>query len=279
MTKASLCITTLIALLIGVTDASAQSDSSTVILWVNDSISWEFPTTVTNFDGSKYYSSQSDVMRIERDSVLHTRLWGDTVPQIAMAMTSPAEAEHTQCALWFNLHPIDSTATIQFLFSEMLNVGDVNVDGRISFDSVPYTTPTQGYIEIPKAAYKCVKNWSGEIGADRMGDESGNGSGSDTSFDSLAFTLVAPGVLDVRLAFVPSTSFSIESNGRLLNASFPISSSNRIFEIVDLLGKTVEASLVLPNIGSLQIPTASLPPGCYFARLGDAVAKFIVPPR
>jgi hypothetical protein len=49
--------------------------------------------------------------------------------------------------------------------------------------------------------------------------------------------------------------------------------------ILDLLGRVVITRLLTSDENSLQIPNAMLPPGYYFARLGDEVAKFVVPPR
>jgi hypothetical protein len=66
------------------------------------------------------------------------------------------------------------------------------------------------------------------------------------------------------------------SNGivaQFLPTNFP-----QTLEIADLLGRMVLSMPVSIGAESLQCPLM-LPPGCYFARLGDQVAKFVVPPR
>ncbi len=50
-------------------------------------------------------------------------------------------------------------------------------------------------------------------------------------------------------------------------------------EVFDLLGRSVQTIPPPGGVRSLEISTAALSPGCYFARLGDQVAKFVVPPR
>jgi hypothetical protein len=68
------------------------------------------------------------------------------------------------------------------------------------------------------------------------------------------------------------------SSTNSISANFPLSDSPRILEISDLLGPSEASVEVSTGIESLQLSN-NLPPGCYFARLGDQVAKFVVPPR
>jgi hypothetical protein len=63
-----------------------------------------------------------------------------------------------------------------------------------------------------------------------------------------------------------------------LSASFLAASFQRMLEIIDLLGRKAASYPVPSGFESLQLPN-NLAPGCYFARLGDQVAKFVVPPR
>ena len=57
---------------------------------------------------------------------------------------------------------------------------------------------------------------------------------------------------------------------------FQISTEDRYLQLVDFLGRT--QNILIPA-GISRLPSLLLPPGCYFARLGDRVAKFVVPPR
>jgi hypothetical protein len=68
------------------------------------------------------------------------------------------------------------------------------------------------------------------------------------------------------------------SSANSIAANFPLSDSPRILEISDLLGRSEENVSVPEGIESMQLSN-NIPPGCYFARLGDQVAKFVVPPR
>ncbi len=63
-----------------------------------------------------------------------------------------------------------------------------------------------------------------------------------------------------------------------ITVNFPFSKLPGILTISDLWGRANESIPVPVGIESLQIPN-NLPPGLYFARLGDQVAKFVVPPR
>ncbi|HEX5317209.1 MAG TPA: hypothetical protein VFX22_11215, partial [Candidatus Kapabacteria bacterium] len=78
---------------------------------------------------------------------------------------------------------------------------------------------------------------------------------------------------------VPLTALKIIPS---LTGGFVISSPahfNRRLEIFNTLSRKVADEVVLAGSLSLDHRISSLPPGCYFARLGDEVAKFIVPPR
>jgi hypothetical protein len=55
--------------------------------------------------------------------------------------------------------------------------------------------------------------------------------------------------------------------------------ASRRLMIFNALGRIVLSTNVGAGSGTLAISYQSLPPGCYFARLGDEVAKFVVPPR
>jgi len=61
--------------------------------------------------------------------------------------------------------------------------------------------------------------------------------------------------------------------------SFNSSTTAKYLNIFNLLGTIAFSTYVVTEETWTQVPIASLPPGCYFARLGDQVAKFVVPPR
>jgi len=75
-------------------------------------------------------------------------------------------------------------------------------------------------------------------------------------------------------------SISIREQGsELLVSSFVISEDVRTLEIYDLLGRNAATVEVPIGAEFVELPTTFLIPGCYFARLGDQVAKFVVAPR
>jgi hypothetical protein len=50
-------------------------------------------------------------------------------------------------------------------------------------------------------------------------------------------------------------------------------------EVLDLLSRVVAVIPIRTDDLTMDATIPQLPPGCYFARLGDQVAKFVVPPR
>ncbi|MDP4198720.1 MAG: hypothetical protein Q8922_13870 [Bacteroidota bacterium] len=61
--------------------------------------------------------------------------------------------------------------------------------------------------------------------------------------------------------------------------AFEKSHAWRTLEILNLIGRNVGGFPIPPDCEQIQIRIADLPPGCYFARIGNQFAKFVVPPR
>jgi hypothetical protein len=109
----------------------------------------------------------------------------------------------------------------------------------------------------------------------------GNGSGSDTTIDSLEITILAPGVSAVQTTSESKTKFTVayNSNDYNIEVLIPVSVHSQTIEFFNLLGQAVDSMKIDLNSARNELPASSLSPGLYFARLSDQVAKFIVPPR
>ena len=91
--------------------------------------------------------------------------------------------------------------------------------------------------------------------------------------DSL-FLQIKPSALGVRNSNL-SPRIEFLDNGIQL-FKFAYSSEARGLEICNTIGEIVSRTSISPTSTFEEL---SLPPGLYFARLGDQVAKFVVPPR
>ena len=100
--------------------------------------------------------------------------------------------------------------------------------------------------------------------------------------DSITIEIVPNGYLnDSPSGTGPETrSLAIVDQGsESLLCTFPSSEKVRTLEIYDFLGRNSSIIPIPSNIEFIELPIASLPLGCYFARISDQVAKFVVPPR
>ena len=95
-----------------------------------------------------------------------------------------------------------------------------------------------------------------------------------TTTDSL-FLQIKQSSLDVFNSNLPSKIRFITTNGIQL-FEFTATSETRIIEIWNPIGAVVLRTAIGAGETSHEI---LLPPGLYFARLGDQLAKFVVPPR
>jgi hypothetical protein len=242
-----------------------------------------FPTVITyEYGGMTTGGYKSGIISINCDSTFQI----SSKDSISFSLTlDPMLEDGFYGNLSLSIDSSDSLLSLQFSGRGSVG-GDGGLKGTVIFDSVPFSWLKPGYLQVPKAAYQCRQTWSGAVaGLSGAGmEEDGGGSGIDTTFDSLGIVILAPGVSFSDVQQITPTipqSFTIayESNGNYLNTTFPSMLSNGTIAILDLLGRTAAIFPVPIGTESLQLPMAALPPGCYFARLGDQAAKFVVPPR
>lgn len=116
------------------------------------------------------------------------------------------------------------------------------------------------------------------------GHEAWNGTCKDRMqvVDTISIRIVPSSYLSVppQGLMIETRDIAIRAQGtESLLCTFPLSEYPSVLKIYDFLGRTIEVVPIPISTAYLELPTASLSPGCYFARLGDQVAKFVVPPR
>lgn len=144
---------------------------------------------------------------------------------------------------------------------------------HIYFDSIPYRDSSGSL--IAQGVFTCsVEDSVIAFGSSLHWDCDGSCTETGTALDTLALKIIP-----ISSAVSNSTAkphFKLSLNGEQVTCGFQISNETRRLELSDLLGRT-QAILIPPGISSLHI--TSLPHGCYFARLGNEVGKFIIPSR
>ena len=149
---------------------------------------------------------------------------------------------------------------------------------RVSFDSLPYAD-SSGHLQA-SGLFPCSYQFNAWV-RDRVGRYGGQCSNNGRAVDSLTFE-VTPSA-DLRVAssacFIARSFYMIfDQDISSIMALFAPSTSSRTIDIYDLLCRNASTIFVPPSIESIRVPL-SLPPGIYFARLGNQLAKFVVPPR
>jgi hypothetical protein len=90
---------------------------------------------------------------------------------------------------------------------------------------------------------------------------------------------IIPPNADVPIAIQKNSGLRAFTNGEDEMFLFGLLQPDKIIEIYDFLGRTLAVIQIPTGTESIVMPMALLHPGFYFARLGDQVAKFVVPPR
>ena len=150
---------------------------------------------------------------------------------------------------------------------------------RMTSDSVPYADSagmisTTGVFDMPysiSAQYECLEGhqtWTGSC------------LDSGTLADTLDIRIVPNAFSRVSFREQAVTRVTLlDPTSDLVLCSVPFSKDASVVEIFNLLGKKISLISIRSREYGLEALTPDLPPGCYFARLGDQVAKFIIPPR
>jgi hypothetical protein len=150
---------------------------------------------------------------------------------------------------------------------------------QVHFDSIPYLREANGIIHLDGkyTAYVSFGSFR-EFGLHQW-SYSGGCNENDTVMDSVRLQIIPASIASVLVVANKGTQLSIRIIGLNLLASFEPSAVVQRLEVTNLLGTIVFDLQIESDELNFEIPGTSLPPGCYFARLGDQVAKFVVPPR
>ena len=105
---------------------------------------------------------------------------------------------------------------------------------------------------------------------------------SGKQVDTISMRIIPNGYLSVPQPLPVSGMSSLAIRVQVMESAlctFPVSEYPSTLKIYDLLGRIAAVVSIPISTDYLELPTASLSPGCYFARLDNQVAKFVVPPR
>jgi hypothetical protein len=147
---------------------------------------------------------------------------------------------------------------------------------RLSLDSLPYSD-SQGVISV-SGVFTFSSSFIAQYSCQCLRQLY---SGScellpSTQVDTLSIKIV-PNAYSAVSEDSAARPFSVLDNeSRFVLCSFALPQRSDAIQIFDLLGRVTTLPI---NVGNNTTSLSSLPPGCYFARLGNQVAKFVVPPR
>ncbi len=146
----------------------------------------------------------------------------------------------------------------------------------VQFDSIPYED-SSGFLNAHGKFSATYDLWEEYTSGQELEAQGGCGS-YGTLTDSVNIE-IRPANLSVTPSNVVTVDhpLAIEILGReLIILSRIMPSTNGRFEVMDMLGRTIILQALKPDEREININV--LPPGCYLARLGNQVAKFMVPP-
>ena len=260
---------TLAVSVIFVTPVGAQTDSVRLKLRFHGAIDCTFRTQFTDTSGrTRNYSGRSSTFEYRLDSAVRVKN-GDTIFGLFSNHVSYIE---------FSIDTVASELRdVHVYFDGRDPSDDVYMRYNAYFGSLPYSMEASSLVVTPTL-------YRDSIVADAMvsvqtdsGTEFGAWSKRTISTDSIGIVITsAVGSVAVHepspeasLLRVDFTSFTI---------LFPRLNKVESLVLCDAAGRVIEAFPVLPQTESIPLRTA-LAPGLYFARLGDQVAKFVVPGR
>ncbi|HEX5315354.1 MAG TPA: hypothetical protein VFX22_01790 [Candidatus Kapabacteria bacterium] len=187
--------------------------------------------------------------------------------------------EEAACPYWNTPMSIDTIGHIIRGLSFYHNIDNVGESGGlcVQFGPIPYKD-SAGFL---KAGGKFSANydlWEEYSSGMKYWARGGCGAiGTLTDSVNIEIQPVNSSVTQAKNVPVSNQLVVEISEGKIIILSQVIPFAINRFEVMDMLGRTIILQNLKPDEKELNI--SFLPPGCYFARLGDQVAKFVVPPR
>ncbi len=275
------CVTVIILLFIA-GRVSGQNDSMMLRFRVHaEPIHWVVTTTVSNdWDTNvthKIYTGTIPIDFVVNQMVPHT----DTVGTAPNPYSAPGFG-----------FIIDSTANLlrKFVIAAYVPTG-IPLNGApsgqsvshylLTFDSIPFNRSLSSISVQPNRHATALNAYVMVSIKHAGGSEMGGWDTSGIIYDSVFLEMdkIIPASVIKPTDPRGSLTVTVTDGGRTLETMFSASPYTRSFEIFDFLGKSDLKYLIPCTSSTLDLPVYHLPPGCYFARLGDQVAKFVVPPR
>ena len=177
--------------------------------------------------------------------------------------------------------------SVDFGDSEITNLTitngeDVQVSGEnagwaglsVVFPLIPFHY-VNGVLEITPGKFQCYADFGASCQYGLYNPCSGSCSNTDTIMDSVFFEIAPPSEV-VAYPIENSNFFRAISIQEYEFFSFNPECFERNLQVYNVLGENI---FEIPILSGQTQDEMYLPPGCYLARLGDQVAKFIVPPR
>ncbi len=149
---------------------------------------------------------------------------------------------------------------------------------QVTVDSLPFIEDPGGNIHL-SGMYPV--HWSfGSFRTYSIHNYSYNGGCEDsgTVLNSISLE-ISNSTADISTSKATSMPLHSGSDGTNEIFSFDSSPFERTLSVINLLGGTAQSVMISSGAALHQVSLNKLPPGCYFARLDDEVAKFVVPPR
>ncbi|HEX5317208.1 MAG TPA: hypothetical protein VFX22_11210 [Candidatus Kapabacteria bacterium] len=144
----------------------------------------------------------------------------------------------------------------------------------LTFPLIPFHY-INNVVQIPQGQFLCYIYAYGFAQYGMYNPCSGSCKTYDTIMDSVFFEITPARDL-VEYPLEKSKYFRAISMSGQEAISYSPQPFDRTLEVLDILGRTVSIAHILSG---QSLTDLALPPGCYFTRLGNEVAKFVVPPR
>jgi hypothetical protein len=184
--------------------------------------------------------------------------------------------------LSISIDRVDKSIKLNFHKSELVTMNETSGedDLDVTFDSLPYLTMPSGGLHIEGmflASYRF-----GAFQDITQPHSSGGGlcNSDGQTLDSVSLEITPQSNSSVYPVIESMIGIrAIFSDGKIDCFRFSPSAINRELIIFNMLGESLVQMNITPGVSWVDCSNAFQSPGLCFARLGDQVAKFVVPPR